>query len=93
MDGKPTPFAATGNDGRRYAVNVVYDEFDSTIGRIAYFTNRHTVRPETNGTFVVVETGVVLEPDSTDGQQVPGRPDDGQGGFAGIVDKPTTIFT
>jgi hypothetical protein len=93
MDGKPTPFAATGTDGRRYAVSVVYDEFDGMIGRIAYFTNRHTVRRETNGTFVVVETGVVLEPDSTEERQVPGQPVGGQGGFAGNVGTPTTIIT
>jgi hypothetical protein len=93
MDGKPTPFAATGNDGRRYTVSVVYDEFDGMIGRIAYFTNRHTVRREMNGTFVVVETGVVLEPDSTEERQFPGRPVGDQSGFTGIVGTPTTIVT
>jgi hypothetical protein len=93
MDGKPTPFAATGNDGRRYAVNVVFDEFDGMIGRVAYFTNRHTVRRELNGTFVVVETGVVLEPDSSEEPHFPGRPVDDEGGFAGIVGTPTTIVT
>jgi hypothetical protein len=65
MVGKPTPFMAIGNDGRWYVVDVVYDEFDGKIGRIAYFTNGHTVRRDVDGAFVVVETGVILEPEST----------------------------
>jgi hypothetical protein len=65
MDRAPEPFGATGSDGRRYAVDVVYDEFDGVLGRIAYFTSRHTVARQPDGTFVVVETGVVLKPDST----------------------------
>jgi len=62
MAQKPKPFQATGTDGRKYGVDVVWDEFDGVVGRVAYFTDRHNVERRSDGTFVVVETGVVLKP-------------------------------
>jgi hypothetical protein len=72
MTRHPKPFRATGSDGRRYGVDVVYDELDGVVGRVAWFTGRHTVRRRADGTYVVVETGVVLTPD--DGRPWPARP-------------------
>jgi hypothetical protein len=62
MSKEPIPFNATGNDGRRYGVDVVYDMFDGIIGRIAWFTGREWVERRPDGTFVVAGTGVVLTP-------------------------------
>jgi hypothetical protein len=63
MTQQPKPFGATGSDGRRYGVDVVYDEFDGVVGRVAWFAGRHNVRRRADGTYVIVETGVVLTPD------------------------------
>jgi len=62
MPSKPKPFQATGTDGRKYGIDVVWDEFDGVVGRVAYFSDRHNVEKHKNGTYVVVETGVVLKP-------------------------------